>query len=150
MVGLLEKLTELPIHIEYKLETSISLNSYDSYRNAITDRKKIYKKEMRPNTQLPIFIASVADYRLPIKLPVVPGTYFSGHMSFAGDIKRNIKEEYPFRYVINIPNSITEAVKKSMTKESKELKNEEQLADKSLEDQFEEALNELKINWISK
>ena len=138
---LLEKLTEIPVQIQYKLQANISLNLYDSYRNAITDGKKFNPQTLRPHTQCPIYVTSLAE--LPKGLPISCGTYFSGHITYAKDENRKKVEQFVFKYVID-----SEQQKKA--KDSKDQKNGEVVGDKTPEQQFNEAINELKISWIPK
>jgi tripeptidyl-peptidase-2 len=138
-VSLLEKLTELPIQIQYKLANSISLNLYETYRNALIDGKKFNSQTLKPYTQCPIFISSITE--LPKNLTIVSGSYFSGNMTFAKEDNRKKAENYSFKYIID-----SEQQKKSAQKDSKQTETN----DKTLEEQFSEALNELKITWLSK
>ncbi len=138
-MSLLEKLTELPIQLQYKLANSVSLNLYETNRNALIDGKKFNSKTLKPYTQCPIFISSITE--LPKNLTIVSGSYFSGNITFAKEENRKKAESYSFKYIID-----SEQQKKLNQKDSKQTETN----DKPLDEQFSEALNELKITWLSK
>ena len=144
-VPLVEKLSEIPIQIQHKLEKSVSLNVYDSYRNAINDGKKFSAKTLEPHSQIPFYVVSASE--LPKGMPTTPGTFLSGNISFAKDENRRRAEPYAFTYVID-----NEPAKKTPPKETKEKdpKTGEKVAEKTPEEQCTEALTEMKISWVAK
>ena len=137
-VPLLERLSDVPIHVQHKLQSSVSLTLYDSYRNAITDGKKFTAQTLRPHTLCPIYVTSLAE--LPKGLAISSGSFLSGHITYTKDDNRKKSENFVFKYVID-----SEAQKKS----HKDAKNGDN-SDKPVDEQYSEALNELKISWLSK
>ena len=137
-MSLLSRLSDLPIQVQHKLQSNVSLNVYESYQNAITDGKKFSAQTLRPNTLCPIYVTSLTE--LPKGLTASSGSFFTGHITYTKDENRKKVEQYVFKYVVD-----SEPAKKS-PKDSKNGDSNE----KAVDDQYSEALNELKISWVAK
>ncbi|CAG2111388.1 unnamed protein product, partial [Medioppia subpectinata] len=150
LVAQLDKLSDLSINVHQKLTPGASLSLYETYKNAITDGKKFNTHVLRPNCQKPVFVAAMTEP--PKGLTVAAGGYFSGHITFTESEVRKKAEQFAFKYVVdsepqkktkdNDSNSAEDSADKKTTADG--------LPEKSLEEQFSEALSDLKISWISK
>ncbi|CAG2104207.1 unnamed protein product [Medioppia subpectinata] len=154
LVAQLDKLSDLSINVHQKLTPGASLSLYETYKNAITDGKKFNTHVLRPNCHKPVFVAAMTEP--PKGLTVAAGGYFSGHITFTKSEVRKKAEQFAFKYVVD-----SEPQKKPKDKDNsnggaagKESADKKTTADglpeKSLEEQFSEALSDLKISWISK
>ncbi|CAG2166113.1 unnamed protein product [Oppiella nova] len=110
---------------------------------AITDnsaRRLYYKQPLRPDTPMPIFIRGMVSY--PPDIPISNGAYFTGRMDLADDSTRRVAEYFDFTYIIDSQSKL-----KSECNVTKVDENESKI---SQENQFNTAVSDLKISWVSK
>lgn len=131
--SLLEKLTDMPFLLQQKLPSSLSLEIYASYSQAIIGGKKFAAKTLPPGATCPIYLHPLSTEKLPKGYNA--GQYLLGTISFAKDELGKKADTYPFKYVI------PEAPKKSSKTSEKE---------KSLEEEYKEAIRDLKVSWVAK
>ncbi|XP_070539380.1 tripeptidyl-peptidase 2-like isoform X2 [Ptychodera flava] len=136
---MLEKLKDLILLIEQKLSSSISLDVYSSYNGAMTGKQKYGNQKLCPGEVSPMFVPPVAEDKLP--KGALLGQYLTGTMSFSKSDKVKKADTYPFRYTLTQGPH-----KQSSNKGSGGDKDKE----KNKEDEFNEALRDLKITWIPK
>ncbi|CAG2166110.1 unnamed protein product [Oppiella nova] len=101
---------------------------------------------LQPNTPTPIFIRGMVSYPPDMPLNFSNGAYFTGRIQLADDITRRVDElfaeDYDFNYVVD-----SQPIVKSGSSVTKVDENESKI---SPEDQFNTAVSDLKISWVSK
>ncbi|XP_077987332.1 tripeptidyl-peptidase 2-like [Glandiceps talaboti] len=136
---MLEKLKDLILLIEQKLSSSISLDVHSSYNGAITGKQKFGNQKLAPGGVCPVFIAPLAEDKLP--KGALLGQYLTGTVSYSKADKVKKADTYPFKYILTQGPH-----KQSSNKGSGGDKDKE----KNKEDEYNDALRDLKINWMSK
>ncbi|UYV81022.1 TPP2 [Cordylochernes scorpioides] len=136
--NLLEKLTDLPMLIHQKLPASLSLDLYATHASALVGGKKFTSKCLLLGSTCPLFIHPLPADKVP--KGALPGHFLQGTISFAKDDAAKKVNVYPFRYIFAETGTAGKKVLKSTAMEK----------DKSPEEEFTEALRDLKISWIYK
>ncbi|KAG1676696.1 Tripeptidyl-peptidase 2 [Nymphon striatum] len=133
---LLEKITDIVMLIQQKLNNSINLDLYSNKGQALVGGKKFSSQNLPSSSICPIYIAPLSVDKIPKNSQ--PGHYLLGTISYSKDEYGRKGERYPFKYVL------TEPVKKTKTS------NNEKNKEKSKFDEYEEAIRDVSISWISK
>lgn len=132
---MLERLKEMVILIDQKLSSSLSVDVYSTHAAAIAGKNKISSMSLAPGSSVPIFIPPIPDDKLPKGASL--GQILTGTVTF-GKSEAGKKDTYPFTYVLTQSPHKSHAAKAEKNKE------------KSKEEEFKEALRDLKIFWITK
>ncbi|XP_023235229.1 tripeptidyl-peptidase 2-like [Centruroides sculpturatus] len=132
--SLLEKLTDMPFLLQQKLPSSLSLEVYATYSQAIIGGKKFANKTLPPGVSCPVFFPPLNTEKLPKGYSA--GQYLLGTVSFSKDELGKKADSYPFKYII--PEAPKKASKSTPEKE------------KSLEEEYKEAIRDLKVSWVAK
>ncbi|KAJ8030831.1 Tripeptidyl-peptidase 2 [Holothuria leucospilota] len=132
---MLERLKEMVILIDQKLSSSLSVDVYSTHAAAIAGKNKISSISLQPGTSVPIFIPPIPDDKLPKGASL--GQILTGTVTL-GKSEAGKKDTYPFTYVLTQSPHKAHAAKVEKTKE------------KTKEEEFAEAIRDLKIFWISK
>jgi tripeptidyl-peptidase-2 len=139
---MLEKLKDMPIWIERKMEKEIALSVYSSKEAMMTGKANFKKRTLRKGTSASIFFAEPPSSKLPSACnagDVLAGTaYFgSGDASLPGDGKR--PGGFAITYVVGPkPPKAPEAATPEPTDE------------RTAEYKMEEAVRDLKVEHLSK
>ncbi|XP_071949542.1 tripeptidyl-peptidase 2-like isoform X2 [Antedon mediterranea] len=132
---MLEKIKDMVMLIDQKLSTSFTIDMFPSVLSALNGKNKFNTMNLMAGNSVPIFIPPIPDDRLPKGATL--GQILTGTMTLAkGDLGK--KDSYPFMYVLTqTPH------KASNTKADKS-------KDKNKEEEFADAIRDLKIAWMSK
>ncbi|XP_071839220.1 tripeptidyl-peptidase 2-like isoform X2 [Apostichopus japonicus] len=132
---MLERLKEMVILIDQKLSSSLSVDVFSTHAAAIAGKNKISSMTLAAGSSVPIFIPPIPDDKLPKGASL--GQILTGTVTF-GKSEAGKKDTYPFTYVLTQSPHKTHTTKADKNK------------DKTKEEEFKEALRDLKIFWISK
>ncbi|XP_072034385.1 tripeptidyl-peptidase 2-like isoform X2 [Amphiura filiformis] len=155
---LLEKLKDMVMLIDQKLSSSLTVDTYPTVAGALIGKSKFTTMSLQPGTSGSVFIPPIPDDKLPKgaslgQMLTGIATYGKGELAKGVSIKRGNEagceamgrhnqgcgpDSYPFIYVL------TQTPHKPHTPKAEKPK------EKTKEDEFQEALRDLKINWISK
>ncbi|XP_076356359.1 tripeptidyl-peptidase II isoform X2 [Tachypleus tridentatus] len=134
--SLLEKITDMPLLVQSKLPSSLSLDIYADHSEALIGGKKFCTAILKPGATCPVFITPLPSEKL--SKCWTAGQYLTGTITYAKDDLGKKSDIYSFKYIIpEIPK------KPSLNKTHTE-------KEKTPEEMFTEALRDLKISWISK
>uniref|UniRef100_A0A2L2YDC2 Tripeptidyl-peptidase 2 n=1 Tax=Parasteatoda tepidariorum TaxID=114398 RepID=A0A2L2YDC2_PARTP len=133
-VSLLEKMSEMPMLISAKMQSSITLDVYDKHSLALIGGKKMSSQIIPPGCTVPIFLAPIPNDKYPKNCS--PGYYLQGTITFSKDDAIKKADTYSFKYIV------PELPKKSSSKQVDK--------EKTLEEEYQEEMKQLKINWITK
>lgn len=133
---LLEKLSELTFHVEQKLANALTLDVYPSHSAAMNGGKKLESTWVYFKRSFPLYIAPLPSDKLPKNC----SHYFTGTATFTKDEFGKKANSFPIRYIL------TESSKKSSNKSD----NKEKEKEKNKDEEFCEALRDMKVSWISK
>ncbi|KAI5645058.1 tripeptidyl peptidase II domain-containing protein [Phthorimaea operculella] len=134
--SLLEKLQELPVIIQQRLPTPISVDVYCSQPQAITGGKKFSSASLSSGTLLPLYFTSVPADKVGSRSTLTIGHTLSGTVTFAKDELGRKVDTYGLQYVICEPPKRNNNNKdKDKTKPH---------------DDYMEAVKEFTTNWLSK
>ncbi|KFM79321.1 Tripeptidyl-peptidase 2, partial [Stegodyphus mimosarum] len=131
--ALLEKLSDVPMLICVKMQSSISVDIYDKHSQALINGKKINYQVLSPGTTVPLFLTPVANDKLPKN--VAAGHYLLGSMTFMKDDNAKKVDVYPIRYIIPELPKKASSPKRVGEKE------------KSMVEEFTEEVKQLKLTW---
>ncbi|KAK2181249.1 hypothetical protein NP493_405g05002 [Ridgeia piscesae] len=150
---LLERLKDIAVLLHHKLNNSISLTIYSSHAQALTGGQRFLVKNLAAGTICPVYVAAVPDDKLP--KGVTANHYMTGTMTFAKDENGKKSDTYPFMYVLadqpkkakpsNSTNSLSSGSVASINSSSNNVN-----VEKTKEQEYEEALRDLKITWMAK
>ncbi|XP_078694008.1 tripeptidyl-peptidase 2-like isoform X1 [Branchiostoma floridae x Branchiostoma belcheri] len=144
---LLEKLKDLTFLVQYKLPNALSLDVYPSKSNALLGKAKFGTQRCGIGVTAPMFITSLPDDKVP--KAASPGHYLVGQISYAKaepgkktgkHKKKTDMATYPVHYVISAPPC----------KPKNGGKDKDKKDDKDPQEEFNEALRDFKIQWMSK
>lgn len=134
----LDKMTDVPLLLQQKLSSSISVDVYSTFQQAVTYGKKASIAHSLYPIVCPYYISPLPSDKFPSKTNNA-AQYLTGYITFVKDDLGKKIDTYPFKYIL---------VEGSMNKKSSS--NNEKDKDKTKLDEFNEAVREHKINWISK
>ncbi|XP_064639092.1 tripeptidyl-peptidase 2-like isoform X2 [Lineus longissimus] len=137
---LLEKLKDMILVLYHKLSSAITLDVYSCQAQALVGGRKFTTHGLAHRKICPLFIAPLADDKLPKYVPVSTGSYLTGTISYAKDDLAKKAATYPFTYVITEPSKKNNKNGKEKSKEKEHTKEEE----------FIEAMRDMKVTWITK
>ncbi|KAL3289997.1 hypothetical protein HHI36_023375 [Cryptolaemus montrouzieri] len=133
----LDKLTDTPILIQQKLSSSITLDVFSSYQHAIVGGKKAGTIHNTNSAVIPFYIAPLPLDKFPSKSNN-PAQFLTGYITYAKDDTGKKVDNYPFKYIL-----VEGAAKKTTNSSSSP-------SEKTKLDEFNEAIRDLKIQWLSK
>ncbi|XP_073993244.1 tripeptidyl-peptidase II isoform X1 [Rhodnius prolixus] len=136
---ILEKFMDMPMLIKQKLANNISLDIYGSHSQALVQGKKLNYASIPTGCSFtPIYISPLHNDKNLRNLTL--GQYLCGNFTLPkSDIAKKV-DTYRFKYVLS-------DLSKKGTNSSNSSKN---TADKTKWEEYEEALRDLKTNWLSK
>ncbi|XP_077513162.1 tripeptidyl-peptidase II isoform X1 [Amblyomma americanum] len=135
--ALVERLAELPVELSQRLPTALPLDVYRTHGQAMLATAKKFAPIMaRPGTRLPVYLAPLPCDKLPKGCSA--GHFLTGTVTVTKDEQGKKVAVFPLTYHIG------ELPKKSVScaKNSSE--------DKSPDQEFQEALRDLKVSWVAK
>ncbi|XP_033232099.1 tripeptidyl-peptidase 2 isoform X2 [Belonocnema kinseyi] len=133
---LLDRLTDMPMLLTQKLSTQINLDIYASQSQALVGGKKMVAASIPPGHTLPLYIAPLSNENKLSKGATL-GSYLIGTISFCKDEIGKKVDCHTFKYIL------CEPAKKSNSNSKSE-------KDSTKWDEYNEALRDLKCNWLSK
>jgi tripeptidyl-peptidase-2 len=142
---LLDRLKDLIILVHHKLATSITLDTYRSQAHALTGARKFSCVNLPPGHICPVYVAPLPDDKLPKSTS--SGHFLSGTLTLAKDELGKKADTITFKYTL--PESPKKTKSNGATK-NKDKDKEKTDKEKTKEDEYAEALRDLKITWIPK
>lgn len=133
---LLDRLTEMPMLLTQKLGTQVNLDIYASQSQALVGGKKMVSASIPPGHTMPFYISPLSNESKLFKGATL-GSYLQGTITFCKDEIGKKVDCHSFKYVL------CEPPKKSNS-------NGKTDKDQSKWDEYNEALRDLKCNWLSK
>ncbi|KAJ8310382.1 hypothetical protein KUTeg_012247 [Tegillarca granosa] len=134
---LLDKVKELVLLIHHKLPTPVTMDVYGSWPKAFNG-KKMNTAFMKKGKIYPMYISPLPVDKLPKAAKV--GHYLLGAISFFKDEVMGKASSVPFKYVV------TEFPKKEKKNGGKEKSEKDK--DKTKEEEYAEAMRDMKVSWI--
>lgn len=133
----LEKVNEAVIQASFKLASSLNLDMFKTFNNAITGSKKITTLPMTTGPAKPVYIAPLTGEKV-IKNAVPQSSWFEGQIIFAKDEMGRKVDTHNFQYIL------TEgpAVKKANGGPPKEVKTKTE--------EYKEGLRDFQCQMIAK
>ncbi|XP_059484190.1 tripeptidyl-peptidase 2 isoform X2 [Neocloeon triangulifer] len=167
---LLDRLSDLTLLLAQKLPSTLTLDVYTSHSQALVAGKKAQPVSLAPGSTQPIYITPLPNENNHRKRPdsmwslkgATMGQYLSGTISLAKDEIGKKVDLYSFRYILppeppkkqsNNGSKVAAAAAaaaatcSSSSAESKEGSKEKE---RSKADEFNEALRDMQISWLSK
>ncbi|XP_053404432.1 tripeptidyl-peptidase 2-like isoform X2 [Mercenaria mercenaria] len=141
--SMLDKLKSVILLIQHKLSNPLNFDLYGSWQAALVCGKKLNSTSLKKTELFPMFTAPLPDDKIPMAKTASPGCYLSGTLTTLKDEPAKKASAIPFKYVI------TEAPKKNNNKSNGKDKGEKN-KDKTKEEEYTEALRDLRISWLSK
>eukprot|EP00058_Branchiostoma_floridae_P017807 XP_002603296.1 hypothetical protein BRAFLDRAFT_119705 [Branchiostoma floridae] len=135
---LLEKLKDVTFLVQYKLPSALSLDVYPSKSNALLGKAKFGTQRCGIGVMAPMFITPLPDDKVP--KAASPGHYLVGQISYAKAEPGKKTATYPVHYVISA----------APCKPKNGGKDKDKKEDKDPQEEFNEALRDFKIQWMSK
>ncbi|VEN44644.1 unnamed protein product [Callosobruchus maculatus] len=133
----LEKVNEAPLLLNQKLNTTITLDTYLSYSQALIGGKKTgVTCNSNPYASIPFYIAPLSSDKFQVKSNN-SAHYLTGTVSYAKDEFGKKADIYPIKYILMDGIS----TKKSSNGNTSE---------KSKQEEYNDALRDLKTQWLSK
>ncbi|KAF4524231.1 hypothetical protein B566_EDAN012199 [Ephemera danica] len=161
---LLDRLTDLTLLLSQKLSSPLTLDVYTSHSQALVAGKKAQPCSLPPGTTQPIYITPLANEKSTKGATI--GQYLSGTISYAKDEIGKKVDVYPFRYILPPePPKKQATTGKSPTSSATGTPppaptttcadtavngNKEKEKERSKWDDYQEALRDLRTNWLSK
>ncbi|XP_063430494.1 tripeptidyl-peptidase 2-like [Mytilus trossulus] len=136
----LEKLKDLSIVLNHKLQSSIALDVFNTWPKAINN-KKMGSATIDKDDLYPIYIGPLPSDKIP--KGAKPGHYLSGSLTLFKDELLSKPGSVQFKYVV------TDSPKKN--KNGGKDKSEKSAGkEKTKVEEYDEAVRDLKISWLSK
>lgn len=136
---MVEKLKDTVLVLHHRLQTAINLDIHTSWQSALSSQgKKLCSLCAHKGITYPLFFSPLPDDKLPKSHG--PGNYLSGSLFVLKDEPVKKSTSVPFKYIL------TECVKKSKCTNCKN----KEVKEKSPEEEYQEALRDLRISWITK
>ncbi|KAG0430430.1 hypothetical protein HPB47_022708, partial [Ixodes persulcatus] len=134
---LLERLSDLPLHLSQKMASGVALDVYRGHAQALVGGKKFAGVTARPGSRLPVFLTPCPCDKLPKGCS--PGHFLTGSVTICKDEQGKKVAVFPLTYHIGeLPKKSSSSTKVASSEE------------KTPELEFQEALRDLKISWIPK
>uniref|UniRef100_V5IDQ3 Tripeptidyl-peptidase 2 n=2 Tax=Ixodes ricinus TaxID=34613 RepID=V5IDQ3_IXORI len=134
---LLERLSDLPLHLSQKMASGLALDVYRAHAQALVGGKKFAGVTARPGSRLPVFLTPCPCDKLPKGCS--PGHFLTGSVTICKDEQGKKVAVFPLTYHIGeLPKKSSSSTKVASSEE------------KTPELEFQEALRDLKISWIPK
>uniref|UniRef100_A0A2R5LKX2 Tripeptidyl-peptidase 2 n=1 Tax=Ornithodoros turicata TaxID=34597 RepID=A0A2R5LKX2_9ACAR len=133
--ALLERLSEMPLHVSQKLSSAINLDVYGSHAQALIGGKKFASTTAHPGACVPVYVTPSPCEKLPKGCNV--GHFLTGTITVCKDEQGKKVATYPIQYHVG------ELPKKN----SKSPSNGEE---KTPQQEMEEAVRDLRISWVAK
>jgi tripeptidyl-peptidase-2 len=138
---MLEKLSDKSLLLQHKLASSISMDVFPTYSAAVTGGKKFSSCTLQPGMSTAVYIPALPTDKLPKNGG--SASMLTGTISYAKDEIGRKADVYPFKYIL------TDSHKRSKSEKS-ESKEKEKDKEQSKEEEFTEAVRDLKIVWVAK
>ncbi|KAK9505195.1 hypothetical protein O3M35_009300 [Rhynocoris fuscipes] len=135
---ILDKLTDMPMLVRQKLANNISLDVYSTHSQAILQGKKLNYVTIPPGRyHYPIYVAPLHNDKNLKNLTL--GQYLCGTFTLAKvDVSKKV-DSCRFRYILS-----------ELSKKTNNTSNPKSNNDKTKWEEYEDALRDLKTNWLSK
>ncbi|XP_060515966.1 tripeptidyl-peptidase 2 [Cylas formicarius] len=138
----LEKINEAPLLLQQKLASSITMDVYLSYSQALIGGKKAgVTHNSNPYTNVPLYIAPLAD-KFQVKSNN-PAHYLTGYITYSKDESGKKVDTYPIKYVLTDTSS-----PKKGGGSNGNVNNAQ--AEKSKLEEYNESLRDIQTSWISR
>ncbi|XP_038630286.1 tripeptidyl-peptidase 2-like [Scyliorhinus canicula] len=136
----LEHLNDLPFHIISKLPAPLNLDVYRTHVNALLNKNKFSPLTLPPKYTIPFYITSLPDDKVPKGIEI--GCQLTGTLTLSKTEMGKKADVHNVSYhLISPPVKTKERSKEKSSKEKEE---------KEPSEVFEEALRDLKIQWLPK
>ncbi|CAG0888705.1 unnamed protein product [Cyprideis torosa] len=113
---LLESMADIPLHIEQKLGSSISLDCYPSWTAAVSEGKKILPRSLQTGDCVPVYISThVTDKTYK---NATAGSFLTGTVSWVKDEPGKKASSYPATMVVPEPPNYKKNSNTSPTRSS--------------------------------
>ncbi|XP_012543904.3 tripeptidyl-peptidase 2 isoform X2 [Bombyx mori] len=133
--SLLEKLQELPVVLQQRLQQPITMDSYCSRIQALTAGKKFSTASLPSGNLMPVYFTAVPSDKIS-RLNLTVGHTFSGTISFAKDELGRKVDTYALQYLA------CEPPKRNANSKDKEKG--------KAHDDYMDAVKEFTVGWIAK
>ncbi|XP_051878296.1 LOW QUALITY PROTEIN: tripeptidyl-peptidase 2-like [Pristis pectinata] len=134
----LEQLTDLPFHISRKLPATLNLDIYRTHVNALLNKNKFGSITLDPKYTVPFYITTLPDDKVPKGIEI--GCYLMGALTLSKtEMGKKADMHTVFYHLIPPPNRLRMETKQATKDKEKDPK-----------EMFEEALRDLKIQWLPK
>jgi len=148
----LEKLKDVPLIVSHKLGQPVTLELFANKNHAVVNGgKKFSSSILNRGTEVALYCALLSDDKLPKGWSA--GHYLTGTMSLAKDDAVKKAVSYPFKYVLTESASKKSSSKSNM-KNAEVAKSADATSEadekKKLEEEFHNAVRDLKLQWIPK
>ncbi|KAL3846837.1 hypothetical protein ACJMK2_017791 [Sinanodonta woodiana] len=140
---LLEKLKDMTVLMNQKLASAVTFDLYGTWQNAMVGGKKLSSLYLHKKEIYPIFTAPIPDDKIPKSASA--GSYLSGSLTLWKEDPMKKASNLPFKYMISDCPKKSNSSKGNGSKDKAE-KNKE----KTKDEEYAEALREIKISWLSK
>lgn len=135
----LEHLTDLPFHISRKLPAALNLDVYRTQVNALLNKNKFGSITLDPKYTVPFHVTMLPDDKVPKGFEI--GCFLMGTLTLSKtETGKKADVHTVYYHLIPPPNKIKNGTKDKPIKEK----------EKEPKEMFEEALRDLKIQWLSK
>ncbi|XP_017876642.1 tripeptidyl-peptidase 2 isoform X2 [Ceratina calcarata] len=146
---LLDKLTEMPFLLNYKLSNPISLDIYASQSQAMISGKKMIAASVPPGHILPLYVAPIsnennAENKVSRGATLGNGSYLQGTLTFCKDENGKKVDCHTIKYILSEPT------KKSSSSSSNNTYNSSNKEKITKWDEYNEALRDFKCSWLTK
>ncbi|CAH1781843.1 unnamed protein product [Owenia fusiformis] len=145
---MLEKLKDTVVLLHNKLGSTISVESHSSHNGAVTGTKKTGSVTLTKGSTVPMFLAPIPEDKLP--KGIAAGHFLTGTISFPKDDSAKKVDTYPFWYTSTEAPKKQKSVAGAKDNGKKGEKGEKGEKEKTKEEEFNEAIRDLKITWMSK
>ncbi|CAI9728027.1 tripeptidyl-peptidase 2-like [Octopus vulgaris] len=136
---MVEKLKDTVLVLHHRLQNALFLDIHACWQNTLSPQaKKLCSLCAHKGTTYPLFFCPLPDDKLPKSHG--PGNYLTGSLFVLKDEPLKKSTSVPFKYIL------TELVKKPKNSNGKNKESKE----KTAEEEYEEALRDLKISWLTK
>ncbi|XP_072913858.1 tripeptidyl-peptidase 2-like [Hemitrygon akajei] len=135
----LEHLTDLPFHISRKLPAPLNPDIYRTHVNALLNKNKCGSITLDPKYTIPFYVTTLPEDKVPKGIDI--GCYLKGTLTLSKtEMGKKADVHTVFYHLISPPNKMKNGSKDKPTKEK----------EKDPKELYEEALRDLKIQWLPK
>ncbi|KAL4219860.1 tripeptidyl-peptidase II Tpp2 [Mactra antiquata] len=140
--SMLDKLKSVILLIHFKLPSPLNFDLFSTWQAALVSGKKLNSISLKKSDLLPVFAAPLQEDKITVIKTPCQGCYLTGSMTLMKDEPSKKASAIPFKYVM------TEAPKKNNKTNGKDKSDKNK--NKTKEEEYREALRDLKISWLSK